>query len=74
MENLLTDDKRLMVASRLRSVADGILEGRVSLDSFTDEPEWIDQPPLKSGLKAIKPTGRITLTVQYWAIPITELK
>ena len=71
--NLLTLESRQQIADRLRHAADRIQHGEVTVDDFNLEPEWIDRPPTKDGLKIRKPSGRIFLKLAYWTTAIEQL-
>ena len=71
--NLLTPENRQSIADRLRHAADRIQHGEVTVDDFNLEPEWIDRPPTKDGLKIRKPSGRIFLKLAYWTTAIEQL-
>lgn len=71
--NLLSEESRRTMAQRLRHVADNLERGRITPDSFSFEPEWIDRIPEKSGLKRRHPSGRVVLNLAYWTTPIDSL-
>ena len=73
-KQLLSLEGRQHVADRLRFIADNLVKGIITPDGFFFDAEWVDHPPLASGVPVKKPSGRITLQFSYWTKAIEDLQ
>lgn len=71
--NLLTNENRQIIATRLRNIAKNVSEGVVTPDSFSLEAEWIAKPPLANGTKERTCSGRVFLSFAFWTKAIEDL-
>ena len=71
--NLLSDEARQTIASRLRFIADRLEQGEITPDSFSFDAEWHEQPPTLNGMKRRIPTGRVHLFLGYWTTAMRDL-
>jgi hypothetical protein len=73
MDNLLSQDSRRAIAQRLRFTAERLEQGLITPDSFQLDAEWIDARPYRSGETRKTLSGRVLLSLNYWATPIADL-